>query len=235
MASSQGLSPPQLPVCTEADNLRRCLWQSFQTFVNITPELIDAIKQSACLEAPPTRLIDAFKANGWILSCLIESLEEYRINDCSEMGIIRQCVWDFNKYFNWNKPIPPTLIKFLNSVGERDKFVPSDGLLDKFEQVVGDGMVDKCLIKLFRKIRYCQAACESSTTCPECPALTCPSITCPVVSCPSTACPAPPTCPEVSCPEQYCPKITCPEQSCPKITCPECPSAVDSAHRYPEA
>lgn len=172
--------------------MRLCFWQNFRLFFELTPELVAVIKESASQETPPQALIDALKEAGWVSSCIINSLENYRLYDCSELGNIRNCLWEALKHFNWDLPIPRELLTATLMLGEKDLVLPSDFVIDKIERFFGGTIIHECVPQQFRKIRYCRPPCEqSSTTCPECPVLSCPVVTCPPqVTCPTGAFPA---------------------------------------------
>lgn len=100
------------------------------------------------------------RETGEIPPCILEGMEQYNEDDCSEVGQLQKCMWDVSAIKKWGVLPPKNYQKIFESVTEKDLVVPSDGILHRLSYYAGENYLPMCLYEAFKKIRYCREPCS---------------------------------------------------------------------------
>lgn len=147
----------QPQICTAEDEFRLQMWRTFLILPKASCQIIEIGKNLNSLSNE--EYIQMMRKAPRHVPCLLHEMELYRIDDCSEIGQLRKCLWEFTRIREWNKSPPKEFLEIVASATNKDYVVPSDAILRDLERFVGKWFLTKCLYKSFKKIRYCQNVC----------------------------------------------------------------------------
>lgn len=147
-------SPPD---CTEEDNVRASIWRGYLTIDQLPCELTEVLKRASCISRED--LVANIRQVSGATVCVLDEMEKYREDDCSELGKIRGCLWEWVQNNKWGEGLPKGLRRALGNVGDKDYTVPSDSLLETLSMYAGEKYLPTCLFKIFKNIRYCKQPC----------------------------------------------------------------------------
>lgn len=159
-----------IPECTELDNVRSGIWSFIQRLDLLPCDVIEALKKAKNL-GNPGELAKILRGISSAPACLIELLERYSADECSEIATAIRCLWEFIQSHDWNKSVPKRLRLILDSLNDKDSIVPSDCLIDRLNKFVREKLLSSCLIKILKEIRFCV---QPKPPCPTCPTPTTP-------------------------------------------------------------
>lgn len=133
------------------------MWRGFQVVDNFPCGQVELLKRVNCI--PEADFLVQLRNAPGIVACIVDEMELYRPDDCSEMGQLRTCIWNYIKNKEWGKQPPRSFRRVLASVTEKDYVVPSDSVLEDLSYYVDEKYLPKCLYEAFTKVRYCHDSC----------------------------------------------------------------------------